>query len=75
MHFTSTSPLASQYVVAETAAAMPSPEDNNMQLGLTRPLREAVQQKFVEARKSGDLLFSDTQLSILRSRSNAPVSG
>ena len=54
---------------------MPDSEDGDMKLGLTRPLREAVQQKFVQARKSEDLLFSDTQLSILRSRSNAPVSG
>lgn len=39
-----------------------------MRLGLSEPLRVLVQRQFAQARTSGDLLFSDTELSILRSR-------
>jgi sulfate adenylyltransferase (ADP) / ATP adenylyltransferase len=47
---------------------MGSSSGEAMKLGLSEPLRTLVQRKFARARSAGDLLFSDTELSILRSR-------
>lgn len=48
--------------------------EGDMKLGLSRPLRDAVQQKFAQARQAGDLLFSNTELSVLHSRQKVSVS-
>ena len=57
-----------------TAVEMGSSNSGVMKLGLVSPLKNQVQQKFAQARKAGDLIFSDTELSILRSKQGVPVS-
>jgi hypothetical protein len=45
----------------------------DMELGISS-LRSAVKRKFSAARQSKDLIFSDTEVTILRTRSGMPVS-
>ncbi|RMD39172.1 hypothetical protein DV735_g5957, partial [Chaetothyriales sp. CBS 134920] len=45
---------------------------DSMNLGLKTSLRSAVRQKFASARRSGDLVFSETQLAILHTRDGVP---
>ena len=51
-----------------------SEEVDMLGLGLSGSLRANVLNKFAAARKSGDLLFSETQLTILKTKRNVPVS-
>lgn len=53
---------------------MGSSDGDILETGLTDSLKAQVQRKFAQARASGDLLFSDTELSILRSQQGVPVS-
>lgn len=54
---------------------MGSSSSGTMKLGLTESIKAQVQRKFAQARAGGDLLFSDTELSILRSKHGIPVGG
>jgi sulfate adenylyltransferase (ADP) / ATP adenylyltransferase len=62
------SPSQHSLVDSQLVIAMGSTSSDAMKLGLSEPLRTLVQRKFVRARSAGDLLFSDTELAILRSR-------
>ncbi len=53
---------------------MGSSNNEGMNLGLTPSLKAQVQHKFAQARAAGDLVFSDTELSIVRSKNDVPVS-
>jgi len=53
---------------------MESSNNEVMKLGWTSSLKAQVQQKFAQARAAGDLVFSDTELSILKSKKEVPVS-
>ncbi len=51
-----------------------SEETDMLNLGLSGSIRAIVLKKFAAAQKSGDLLFSETQLAILRTKRDVPVS-